>query len=153
MWPDSSVCGMKTKSEGTVSPSIVSEFYEGRTLKNNQAHIQSDRQRLKLLRQFSGLAYLHRNYVIHGDLKPTDVLLDDSFNAILTVFALSCVLEGSGFTTTYIIPVGTSRYMARELLNPVCPSTTAPLPTVHPTTRLFTVEFMVRHDKCSLHRL
>lgn len=112
-------------------PRLVSEFYERRTLKDNLVHIQSDRQRLKLLRQFfSGLAYLHRNNVIHGDLKPTNVLLDDSFNAVLTDFGLSRVLEASGFTTTDIRAIGTFRYMARELMNPVCPSTTASLPTV-----------------------
>jgi serine/threonine protein kinase len=112
-------------------PRLVSVFYERRTLKDNLVHIQSDHQRLKLLRQFfSGLAYLHRHNVIHGDLKPTNVLLDDSFNAVLTDFGLSRVLEASGFTTTNIRAVGTFRYMARELMDPTYPSTTAPLPTV-----------------------
>lgn len=116
---------------GYCIPRLVSVFYERKTLKDNLPYIQSDHQRLKLLRQFfSGLAYLHRKNVIHGDLKPANVLLDDSFNAVLTDFGLSRVLEASGFTTTNIKPVGTFRYMARELMNPTYSSTTAPLPTV-----------------------
>ncbi|KAG1782024.1 kinase-like domain-containing protein [Suillus placidus] len=116
---------------GYRTPRLVSVFYEKRTLKDNLGYFQNQRQRLKLLRQFfSGLAYLHRKNVIHGDLKPTNVLLDNSFNAVLTDFGLSRVLEASGFTTTNIKAVGTFRYMARELMNPTYPSATAPLPTL-----------------------
>ncbi|KAG1746358.1 kinase-like domain-containing protein [Suillus lakei] len=116
---------------GYCTPRLVSVFYERRTLKDNLVNIQNDHQRLKLLHQFlSGLAYLHRKNVVHGDLKPTNVLIDDSFNAVLTDFGLSRVLEASGFTTTNIKAVGTFRYMARELMNPTHPSATAPLPTV-----------------------
>ncbi|KAG2132291.1 kinase-like domain-containing protein [Suillus bovinus] len=116
---------------GNRIPRLVSVFYEGRTLKENLAHIHGDHQRLKLLRQFfSGLAYLHRKKVIHGDLKPANILLDNSFNAVLTDFGLSRVLEASGFTTSNIKAVGTLRYMARELMNPTYPTITAPLPTV-----------------------
>lgn len=116
---------------GYRTPRLVSVFYERGTLKDNLGYFQNEWQRLKLLRQFfSGLAYLHRKNVIHGDLKPTNVLLDNSFNAVLTDFGLSRVLEASGFTTTNIKAVGTFRYMARELMNPTYPSTTAPLPTL-----------------------
>ncbi|KAG2137360.1 kinase-like domain-containing protein [Suillus cothurnatus] len=91
----------------------------------------NDQQRVRLLRQFfSGLEYLHRKNVIHGDLKPTNVLLDYSYNAVLTDFGLSRVLEAAGFTTTNVKAAGTFRYMARELMTPMYYSTTAPLPTV-----------------------
>jgi serine/threonine protein kinase len=67
---------------------LVSMFYERGTLKDNLGYIQNDQQRVRLvciyfiqsraylmvyeqLRQFfSGLEYLHRKNVIHGDLKP-----------------------------------------------------------------------------------
>ncbi|KAG2055496.1 kinase-like protein [Suillus hirtellus] len=112
-------------------PRLVSVFYKNRTLKDCLVHMHNG-QRLKLLRQFfSGLEYLHDRRVIHGDLKPTNVLIDDSWNAVLTDFGLSRVLEVSGFTTTNVKAVGTFRYMAPELMNPVnTASATAPLPTV-----------------------
>jgi serine/threonine protein kinase len=110
---------------------LVSMFYERGTLKDNLGYIQNDQQRVRLLRQFfSGLEYLHRKNVIHGDLKPTNVLLDYSYNAVLTDFGLSRVLEAAGFTTTNVKAAGTFRYMARELMTPMYYSTTAPLPTV-----------------------
>lgn len=116
---------------GYCTPRIISVFYERRTLKDNLGYIQSDHQRLKLLRQFlSGLAYLHHKNVIHGDIKPTNILLDDNFNAVLTDFGLSRVLEAAGFTTTSTQAPGTFRYMARELMNPPSHSTKAPLPTM-----------------------
>ncbi|KAG1903386.1 kinase-like domain-containing protein [Suillus fuscotomentosus] len=112
-------------------PRLVSVFYKNRTLKDCLVHMHND-QRLKLLRQFfSGLEYLHYRRVIHGDLKPTNVLIDDSWNAVLTDFGLSRVIKASGFTTTNVKAVGTFRYMAPELMNPVnTTSATAPLPTV-----------------------
>ncbi|KAG0708610.1 kinase-like domain-containing protein [Suillus ampliporus] len=115
---------------GYTTPRLVSTFYERRTLKDNLGNIQ-DNQRLKLLRQFfSGLAYLHHKKVIHGDLKPTNVLIDDSFCVVLTDFGLSRVLEASSFTTTSPQAPGTFRYMARELMDPSSHSITAPLATV-----------------------
>ncbi|KAG1831629.1 kinase-like domain-containing protein [Suillus variegatus] len=112
-------------------PRLVSTFYRNRTLKDRLAHIHNDRERRQLLRQFlSGLDYLHHNKVIHGDLKPTNVLIDDSWNAVLTDFGLSLVLGVPGFTTTSVNAVGTLRYMAPELMNPANTSPSALLPTV-----------------------
>ncbi|KAG2048049.1 kinase-like protein [Suillus hirtellus] len=100
-------------------PRLVSTFYRNGTLKD------------RLLRQFlSGLDYLHCNKVIHGDLKPTNVLIDDNWNAVLTDFGLSLVLGASGFTTTTVNTVGTLRYMAPEMMNPANTTPSALLPTV-----------------------
>jgi len=147
-------------------PCLVSHFYERKTLSDNLAGL-AERQRVKFVRflrlirndlylrmsgQFyqvlSGLAYLHRKNVIHGDLKPvsahvqclcrmlnscdtlqTNVLVDQSFTAVLSDFGFSQVLEASGFTTSSTISPGTIRYMARELLDPKS-TTTAPLATM-----------------------
>ncbi|KAG1788670.1 kinase-like domain-containing protein [Suillus plorans] len=112
-------------------PRLVSTFYRNRTLKDRLVHIHNNHERWQLFRQFlSGLEYLHRNKVIHGDLKPTNVLIDDSWNAVLTDFGLSLVLEAHGFTTTTVNSVGTLRYMAPELMNPANTSASALLPTV-----------------------
>ncbi|OJA08541.1 hypothetical protein AZE42_02456 [Rhizopogon vesiculosus] len=110
-------------------PCLVSHFYEKKTLSDNLANL-TERQRVKFFYQvLSGLAYLHRKNVIHGDLKPTNVLVDRSSTAVLSDFGFSRVLEASGFTTSSTISPGTIRYMARELLDPKC-TTTAPLATM-----------------------
>ncbi|KAG2102838.1 kinase-like domain-containing protein [Suillus discolor] len=117
-------------TQGVPIPRLVSVFYRNRTLKDYLVNNPNNRESLrKLFRQFlSGLEYLHDKKVIHGDLKPTNVLIDNSWNAVLADFGLSLVLDVSGFTTTNVKAVGTFRYMAPELMNPPNPLVT-PRPT------------------------
>ncbi|KAG0702900.1 kinase-like domain-containing protein [Suillus ampliporus] len=110
-------------------PCLISPFYENSTimqyLKNNPNVVRMD-----LLRQFiSGLAYLHDRAIVHGDLKPTNLLIDDKGNAVLADFGHSRVLGASGFTTSTLTIAGTFRYMAPELMVPATPDTT-PTPTI-----------------------
>jgi len=62
----------------------------------------------------SCLAYLHSHEVVHGDLKPNNILVDDAGNACLTDFGRAKVLGESGFTTD--LCAGAAAYMAPELL-------------------------------------
>ncbi|KAG8839019.1 hypothetical protein FRC18_001389 [Serendipita sp. 400] len=80
-------------------------------------------ERLKLLGDVvAGLKYLHHFQppIIHGDLKPTNVLIADNGDACLCDFGLARVMQTeigipSGFTTSNF--AGSIRYMAPELLN------------------------------------
>lgn len=45
----------------------------------------------------SGLAYIHSKRMIHLDIKPTNVLIDNTGKAILTDFGLSRFLDENGF--------------------------------------------------------
>jgi serine/threonine protein kinase len=63
-----------------------------------------------------GLHYLHSNGVCHRDLKPDNILLDDEYNCKIIDFGFATELKGrhgSGFNTTW---VGTTSYMAPEIL-------------------------------------
>lgn len=70
-----------------------------------------------LLRQIaSALDYAHRRGVIHRDIKPDNILLDDEGNALLADFGIVKILEGdatSGLTGTGGV-LGTPAYMAPE---------------------------------------
>ncbi len=70
-----------------------------------------------LLRQMaSALDYAHRRGVIHRDIKPDNILLDDEGNALLADFGIVKILEGdktAGLTGTGGV-LGTPAYMAPE---------------------------------------
>ncbi|KAJ7277826.1 kinase-like domain-containing protein [Mycena rebaudengoi] len=91
---------------------LISPFYERGNLGtylNRQADV--DRAQI-VLGIVSGLAYLHSNQIVHGDLKPSNILIDDQGVACITDFGLSKIIDENGFTTS---SVGTERYMAPEL--------------------------------------
>ncbi|KII90400.1 hypothetical protein PLICRDRAFT_157531 [Plicaturopsis crispa FD-325 SS-3] len=95
------------------SPALVSPFYEnGDALHYLKTHPNADR--LSIIRGVAaGLAYLHANGVIHGDLKGHNVLVDDSGAARLADFGRSKLVDHRGFTT---LMAGSTRFMAPELL-------------------------------------
>jgi serine/threonine protein kinase len=62
----------------------------------------------------SALSYLHSLFIIHGDVKGSNILIDDNGEARLTDFSLSRILHAPGFTT--MTTSGTWRYMAPELV-------------------------------------
>ncbi|KAF5359886.1 hypothetical protein D9756_002941 [Leucocoprinus leucothites] len=73
--------------------------------------------RVSLVREILGVArgleYLHEQNVIHGDLKPSNVLMSDKNVPLVCDFGRSLVLDMRGFTTK---PAGTARYLAPELV-------------------------------------
>ncbi|KAG2131271.1 kinase-like domain-containing protein, partial [Suillus bovinus] len=66
-----------------------------------------------------GLAYLHKHPVVHGDLTPLNVLIDDDERAVLTDFGLSVILGGfNNLSVTYTdVKIGALAWAAPELLS------------------------------------
>ncbi|WIM92991.1 serine/threonine-protein kinase [Actinoplanes oblitus] len=58
-----------------------------------------------------GLAHMHQNGWIHGDLKPANVLLMDDGSVRLADFGLTAEIEG---THGYLPPIGSSGYLPPE---------------------------------------
>jgi eukaryotic-like serine/threonine-protein kinase len=97
-------------------PYIVFEYVEGETLKQRIARVGAlDTQEalayaIEIAR---GLTVAHARKMVHRDIKPQNVLIDNEGRAKLTDFGISRQLEQDGMTATGRV-LGTTDYVAPE---------------------------------------
>ena len=101
-------------------PYIVMRYVQGGTLKELLALGPLTFEQIgNLLRQIaSGLDYAHEQGIIHRDVKPSNILLDQSGNVLVADFGIARAVNGSDPITDLTRPgsaVGTPGYMAPEL--------------------------------------
>jgi len=96
---------------------LVSPFMKNghviRFLKENPT-----RRRLPLIQGIAeGIAYLHQNSIIHGDLKGSNILVSDTEEPLLCDFGLASLDEGASRADSMsILRAGSYQWMAKELL-------------------------------------
>jgi len=85
------------------------------TLLTNEPRPPIDETRRLLAEVADALAYAHQRGVIHRDVKPDNILLDESNGrAIVTDFGIARAIEASNRLTVTGIAVGTPAYMSPE---------------------------------------
>ncbi|KAJ7936914.1 kinase-like domain-containing protein [Mycena leptocephala] len=101
-------------------PCIVTPYMRNGTMnnfvKNRNGTLPDRRVDLLLVETAQGLAYLHSQNIVHGDLRGGNVLIDDGEHAQLADFALAIVTDAT-LGTTSTTQSGSLRWMAPELLD------------------------------------
>ncbi len=95
---------------------FVMKFVRGRSLDSilrEQGQLPIPLARAILFQVGSGLAYAHKHGVIHRDVKPGNILVDDEGTALVTDFGIAKVAEAPGMTRTGSL-VGTPAFMSPE---------------------------------------
>jgi branched-chain amino acid transport system substrate-binding protein len=98
-------------------PYLVMEYLPGGTLKQKLGHAVPWQGAFQVLLPIArGLAYAHQHNLIHRDVKPANILVDENEEPILTDFGIAKLLEGAeGHTLTGTgVGLGTPEYMAPE---------------------------------------
>ncbi|KAJ3571980.1 hypothetical protein NP233_g3388 [Leucocoprinus birnbaumii] len=96
-------------------PALIAPYCVNGTVADyvRRSDISESTRVLLVLDVARGLKYLHEQGVVHGDLKPSNVLMSDKKEPLVCDFGRSLILDMRGFTTR---PAGTARYQAPELL-------------------------------------
>ncbi|HJQ19931.1 MAG TPA: protein kinase [Gemmatimonadaceae bacterium] len=95
---------------------FVMKFVEGRSLDSviREQGALPVAMVIQILTEVSGaLAYAHRKGVVHRDMKPANIMLDDDGWAVVTDFGIAKVTQQQGLTLTGAT-VGTPAYMSPE---------------------------------------
>jgi len=94
-------------------PALITPLCTNGHVLNYLSHTP-DASRLNLVKGVAkGLQYLHAQGVIHGDLKPTNILVSDSGEPLLHDFGRSRIIGLHGFTSRVLGNIG---YQAPELI-------------------------------------
>lgn len=94
---------------------ISFEYIEGSSLRNilNSKDLSFDQKKQMMIQLLKGLHYAHSFQIIHRDVKPENIFVDNHFNVKLGDFGLALSSEDSFVTNPYSI-VGTPSYMSPE---------------------------------------
>jgi RNA polymerase sigma factor (TIGR02999 family) len=95
---------------------LTMQWVEGRTLAEEiaaEAPLSEERVAFIGVRLASALQAAHRHNVLHRDIKPHNILLDNRQEPLVTDFGLARLLEGPGVTTAGVF-LGTPNYVSPE---------------------------------------
>lgn len=95
---------------------LVMEYVKGKTLKQyivDSAPLHPS-EAVDIMKQLtSAIANAHQNQIIHRDIKPQNVLMDDGHHVKVTDFGIAMALSATSFTQTNSV-LGTVHYLSPE---------------------------------------
>lgn len=96
---------------------LVMEFIEGHDLKHHldAGRLYSLRETMDIMAALlSALDYAHRQHIVHRDVKPANLLIDQNGVVKLTDFGVARIQDSGEVTRTQGSVVGTLKYMSPE---------------------------------------
>jgi eukaryotic-like serine/threonine-protein kinase len=107
----------ETVSENGSLPYIVMEFVDGRTLRDivkTEGPMDEQRAMETMADVCAALDFSHRNGIIHRDVKPANVMINNAGSVKVMDFGIARALaDGQGVTQTAAV-VGTAQYLSPE---------------------------------------
>ncbi len=96
---------------------FVMRFVPGRTLDDvlaDEPKLEIDRARIILIQAAKALGHAHQRDIVHRDVKPANIMLDDRQGVVLTDFGISKAVQATTHLTSTGMIIGTPSYMAPE---------------------------------------
>jgi serine/threonine-protein kinase len=107
-------CLVMQHIEGTTLESIVKKAHELKSKKGEKGALSAERAINIFLQILEGIGFAHKYRIIHGDIKPSNILIDRQGRAKITDFGLSIFLPPDIKRRKSPISGGTPYYMAPE---------------------------------------
>ena len=98
---------------------IVMEYIEGKTLKQllNKRGALTLPEVIDIMTQLTdGLSHAHEAYIIHRDIKPQNIMIEDNGTIKITDFGIAMAVNATQFTQTNSV-MGTVHYLPPEQAN------------------------------------
>ncbi|MFC5541297.1 Stk1 family PASTA domain-containing Ser/Thr kinase [Ureibacillus suwonensis] len=95
---------------------IVMEYVKGKTLKQyiKENAPLSPARSVQIMKQLaSAISHAHENQIIHRDIKPQNILMDENGNVKITDFGIATSLAATSYTKTNSV-MGTVHYLSPE---------------------------------------
>jgi serine/threonine protein kinase/Flp pilus assembly protein TadD len=110
------ICKMYHLAKDADTPYITMEYVKGEDLKNyiRKKRTLSDGEALSIAKQVcEGLMEAHRLAVVHRDLKPQNIMIDEKGDVKIMDFGIARSVEAPGVTQTGVM-IGTPDYISPE---------------------------------------
>ncbi|HBY88660.1 MAG TPA: hypothetical protein DEO86_22650, partial [Colwellia sp.] len=106
---------------------LVMEYLAGKTLHHyQQEHVSSLSQKLAIISQISkGLTAAHAQGIVHCDLKPSNIIIDDNGGVKIVDFGIAKLTSGNAETANNSQSFGSQTAMSPEQLYQALPSINA----------------------------
>lgn len=106
---------------------LVMEYLAGKTLHHyQQEHVNSLPQKLAIISQISkGLTAAHAQGIVHCDLKPSNIIIDDNGGVKIVDFGIAKLTSGNADTANNSQSFGSQTAMSPEQLYQALPNTSA----------------------------